>query len=167
MPFSRPIHRRNLRRGLVSALCAGAVCATADCAQDPLLDEATWQVTAIYTEPGQPAAIPAPAAGIALLAFGKSTISGFTGCVPIQAMASYFDDHGQHTSAAQASRMELNQVTIANAEPSCEGPARHVHDELVPLLHGAFKISHVGSTEIVLTQDVPAIDAPAIRMAAS
>lgn len=164
MTFRFPTSRPGARGGSRAAGALGAALAVgllSGCAQDPLIGETTWQVTAIYTEPGATAAVPGPAAGLAQLAFGTSTVSGFTGCVPLQAEAA-----GERRDPEDAERITFSRVTVDDAPEDCVGGARHVHDELVALLDGPFEISHPGDSEMVLTQVSDAIDAPAIRLVA-
>lgn len=166
---SRPVTGGARRGGARAAGALGAALAVGlltACAQEPLIGETTWQVTAIYTEPGTTAAVPGPAAGLAQLAFGTSTVSGFTGCVPLQAEAAYTDAAGERRDPEDAERITFSRVTVDDAPGDCVGGARHVHDELVALLDGPFEVSHPGDSEMVLTQVSDAIDAPAIRLVA-
>lgn len=171
-PTSRPGARGGSRTVTGGARAAGALGAAlavgllTACAQEPLIGETTWQVTAIYTEPGATATVPGPAAGLAQLAFGTSTVSGFTGCVPLQAETAYTDATGERRDPEDAERITFSRVTVDDAPEDCVGGARHVHDELVALLDGPFEVSHPGDSEMVLTQVSDAIDAPAIRLVA-
>lgn len=138
------------------------------CAQDPRLGETTWQVTAVYTAPGEPAAVPEPAAGLAVLSFGETSITGFSGCGPIQAAVTFADAAGHRAAPGLAESMELSEVGLADPPEDCVGAARHVHEQLERVFTpGPFRLEHLGATELVLTQDRGKVDAPAIRLAAS
>lgn len=157
--------------GAAAAIFAAAVLpglTAAGCAQGTRLAESTWQVTAIYTDPEAPAAVPEPAAGLAVVSFGASSLTGVSGCSPIQAGARFSDDAANPASPDKATSVELTAVEIAQPADDCIGPARHVHDELVAVLTpGEFTIDRVGDAELVLTHNRGQVDAPAIRLAAS
>ncbi|MCH6197219.1 hypothetical protein MHT86_06880 [Corynebacterium mastitidis] len=130
----------------------------------------TWQVTGLYTDPGESGDLPADAAGRAVLSFGEGTVTGSTGCSRIQGIVR-FSAEGSPAAAQDADALTFDRVDIENAENAgdasdapCVGGAAHVDATLRGLLRGEYSLSRPSEAELVLTQRSEAVDAPAIRL---
>ncbi|AJE34054.1 hypothetical protein B842_11035 [Corynebacterium humireducens NBRC 106098 = DSM 45392] len=152
-----------MRRAVV-ALAAGALLVA--CAPDPTADVAgsSWQVTDIWTTPGEPSALPPQSAGLARLAFGEQSLSGHTGCAPIQGTVT-FTRAGEPARTEDADTLRIDHIEGDTAADDC--PALHTHEQLRELLApGAeFDLRHA-ERELTLTLRVDAVDRPAIGLAA-
>lgn len=120
------------------------------------LSGATWQVVALYTDPGTPGGLPADAAGRASLRIAGDSMNAMTGCAPLRAKV-------EQTSE----RLTLVDVEVANAD-GCIGGSRYVHDTLTSLLTpgAAFDVRKLNDKEATLTVVSDAIDRPSIRVMA-
>lgn len=150
-----------MRRAVIAAaLLLGA------CAADPTADVAgsSWQVTDIWVTPGDPSALPPQAAGLARLAFGEQSLSGFTGCVPLQGTVS-FTRAGETARAEDADTLRVDHLE-ADA-PAADCPAAHTHEQLTDLIReGAVFDVHHAQRSLTLTLRGDEVDRPAIGLAA-
>lgn len=140
--------------------------ALSGCATDPSADVAgsTWQVTDIWTTPGDPSSLPPQSAGLARLVFGEQSLSGHTGCVPLQGTVTFTRD-GEAARAEDADTLVIDRIERESAADDC--PALHTHSQLRDLLTpGAVFDVHHASRSLTLTLRVDEIDPPAIGLAA-
>lgn len=151
-------------RRVLAALTAGALLTA--CAPDPTADVAgsAWQVTDIWTTPGQPSTLPPQSAGLARLVFGEQSLSGHTGCVPLQGTVT-FTRAGEPARAEDADTLRIDHVESDSAADDC--PALHTHHQLRELLEPGveFDVRHA-ERELTLTLRTDAVDRPAIGLAA-
>lgn len=143
-----------------------AVVLLAACAPDPSADVAdtSWQVTDIWTTPGDPSSLPPQAAGRAWLAFGEQSLSGNTGCVPVQGTVSFTAD-GEAARADEADSLRIDRLEVESAAADC--PAVWAHQHLTDLLEpGAEFDVHREERSLTLTLRSDAVDPPAIGLAA-
>lgn len=126
----------------------------AACAGEPELPDTTWQVTDIWTTPGDPSTLPPQDAGRAWLAFGEQSLTGTTGCSLLQ---------GTVTFSAERDHLRIDHLEV---EPAAECLAPWTHGHLSELLaEGAeFDVHHAAST-LTLTLRSDAVDPPAIGLA--
>ncbi|WP_297850829.1 hypothetical protein [uncultured Corynebacterium sp.] len=131
----------------------------AACSAEPnhVLANRTWEVTAIYSDPDTPGAVPSDAAGRALIVFGAESLNARTACAPLQAGAEIND--GQLT---------LKGVRVGDVREDCIGGSRRVHEQLTGLLtEGAeFDIKHLTDDVITLKLRDDALDRPTIKLVA-
>lgn len=148
------------------ASAVGAVALLSGCATDPTAEVAgsSWLVTDIWTAPGEPSTLPADAAGRARLAFGERSLSGHTGCAPIQGTVD-FTREGETASAANADTLTVDRLEVE--EPAADCRVAGVHDQLTGLIEpgAVFDVRHE-ERALVLTLRTDAIDRPAIGLAA-
>lgn len=145
-------------------LCAAGALLIAGCAtpETTPVSGPTWQVAGIFMSADEPGALPRDAAGRAVLAFGDGTVSGDSGCGPIQGSVTFSRD-GLSASAKDADSVTFEQVTITETEP-CEGGRAYVHGQLSTLLDGPYRMRHVSDTELSLIRDDGSVDSPIIRL---
>ena len=141
-----------MKRLIVLAALALTACSTA-----PAPGHA-WQVTDIYTAPGEPPSVSGEAAGAVQLVLGESSATGSTGCAPIQADIAVTEDTVEFTSVRIP---ELGDMP-------CQGRRAWAHQHMSSLLvDGAvFDRSQPTDTEMVLTLRGEDVDRPALRLAA-
>lgn len=154
-------------RRLLVALVA-AVPLLASCGEQPTaVAGSTWQITGLWTAPGDSGVLPDTAAGRAQLIFGEATVTGSTGCAPIQGTVS-FTHEGDPSRAQEADAVTFEAVEIEAPGEDCAGPVRFVHEELVELLapQTPYDLRHESEVELVLTQRGAPVDRPAIRLSA-
>lgn len=141
------------------ALAIAACLLLAGCSAEPdhVLGGRTWEVTAVYTDPDVPGAVPADAAGRALVVFGAESLTARTACAPLQAGASIDDGV-----------VQLKGVRVGDVREDCIGGSRRVHDQLTGLLtEGAeFDITHLTDDVITLKLRSDALDRPTIKLVA-
>lgn len=141
------------------ALAIAACLLLAGCSAEPdhVLGGRTWEVTAVYTDPNVPGAVPADAAGRALVVFGAESLTARTACAPLQAGASIDDGV-----------VQLKGVRVGDIREDCIGGSRRVHDQLTGLLtEGAeFDITHLTDDVITLKLRSDALDRPTIKLVA-
>ncbi|WP_018117990.1 hypothetical protein [Corynebacterium mastitidis] len=164
---------RRARCARATALIGGGAAAVALAACSPghsAVVGPTWQVTGLYTDPGESGDLPADAAGRAALSFGEGTVTGSTGCSRIQGIVR-FSAGGSPAAAQDADALTFDRVDIESAENTgdasgtpCVGGAAHVDATLRELLSGEYALSRPSEAELVLTQRSEAVDAPAIRL---
>lgn len=169
---------RRARCACAAALIGGAAAvALAACSSEhSAVVGPTWQVTGLYTDPGESGDLPADAAGRAALSFGEGTVTGSTGCSRIQGIVR-FSAGGSPAAAQDADALTFDRVDIENTENTenagdagdapgtpCVGGAAHVDATLRELLRGEYSLSRPSEAELVLTQRSEAVDAPAIRL---
>lgn len=138
------------RAVLLSVLALGA------CTPQPQVSDTTWQVTDIWTTPGDPSTLPPQDAGRAWLAFGEQSLSGNTGCSRLQ---------GTVTFGGERATLRIDRLEVEPVDAAC--PAAWTHGRLVDLLQeGAeFDVTHA-ERFLILTQRSDDIDPPAIGLAA-
>lgn len=126
-------------------------------APDHVLGGRTWEVTAVYTDPDTPGAVPADAAGRALVVFGAESLTARTACAPLQAGADISDGE-----------VRLKGVRVGDVREDCIGGSRRVHDQLTGLLtKGAeFDVAHLTDDVITLKLRSDALDRPTIKLVA-
>ncbi|MDK8450069.1 hypothetical protein [Corynebacterium mastitidis] len=160
---------RRARCACAAALIGGAAAvALAACSSEhSAVVGPTWQVTGLYTDPGESGDLPADAAGRASLSFGEGTVTGSTGCSRIQGIVR-FSAGGSPAAAQDADALTFDRVDIENTGDApgtpCVGGAAHVDATLRELLRGEYSLSRPSEAELVLTQRSEAVDAPAIRL---
>jgi len=141
------------------ALAIAACLLLAGCSAEPdhVLGGRTWEVTAVYTDPDVPGAVPADAAGRALVVFGAESLTARTACAPLQAGAEIRDD-----------TLRLKGVRVGDVREDCMGGSRRVHDQLTGLLtEGAeFDVTHLTDDVITLKLRSDALDRPTIKLVA-
>ena len=141
------------------ALSIAACLLLAGCSAEPdhVLGGRTWEVTAVYTDPDVPGAVPADAAGRALVVFGAESLTARTACAPLQAGASIDDGV-----------VQLKGVRVGDVREDCIGGSRRVHDQLTALLtEGAeFDVTHLTDDVITLKLRSDALDRPTIKLVA-
>lgn len=141
------------------ALAIAACLLLAGCSAEPdhVLGGRTWEVTAVYTDPNVPGAVPADAAGRALVVFGAESLTARTACAPLQAGASIDDGV-----------VQLKGVRVGDVREDCIGGSRRVHDQLTGLLtEGAeFDVTHLTDDVITLKLRSDALDRPTIKLVA-
>ncbi|MCT1450726.1 hypothetical protein [Corynebacterium sp. p3-SID1194] len=141
------------------ALAIAACLLLAGCSAEPdhVLGGRTWEVTAVYTDPDVPGAVPADAAGRALVVFGAESLTARTACAPLQAGAEIRDD-----------TLRLKGVRVGDVREDCMGGSRRVHDQLTGLLtEGAeFDVTHLADDVITLKLRSDALDRPTIKLVA-
>lgn len=162
-PSSLHCGRHKVRVSLASCAVIGAAllsgCSTPETTP---VSGPTWQVTGIFMSEAEPGALPADAAGRAVLAFGDGTVTGNSGCGPIQGAVRFSRD-GESASPTDADQVTFEQVTITERK-GCEGGRKHVHDQLDELLQGPYRLQYISDSELSLTRDDGAIDSPIIRL---
>lgn len=143
---------------LAVALCL-LPAALAACSPEPdhVLAGRTWEVTAVYTDPDMPGAVPIDAAGRALIVFGAESLTARTACAPLQAGAEIHDD-----------TLRLKGVRIGETDADCIGGSRRVHEQLTGLLTegSEFDITHLTDDVITLKLRSHALDRPTIKLVA-
>lgn len=109
-----------------------------------------WHVVGVYTDPDAPVA---RNTGGAYVTFSGSSFSGTTGCAEVSG-----EFEGDDT-------VRLHDVTVGDPG-DCAGWARHMHDQLAPLLHDdtEFTVTRPTDTDLVLTLLSDAVDAPAVKL---
>ncbi|WP_080796686.1 hypothetical protein [Corynebacterium pacaense] len=142
-------------------LCGGALVSCAD--TTVRMGDSTWLVTNIYLFPGDENVVSDLVATQPSIDFGRTSVTGFTGCVPFQGRVS-FDDGGQRGDINRADHITFSELTFDELPEDCLGQERLIHEDLVALLPEAFELSHRSDTEILLTSDVDALDRPSIRL---
>ncbi|WIM67331.1 hypothetical protein QP027_09510 [Corynebacterium breve] len=139
------------------------------CSTPPPSDEMigpNWQIVSLNTQPSSPDVLPASAAGAAHIVFGQATISGNTGCGPLQGAVSFTKD-GKDTPAREATEMTMKKIEFR--EPGeCEGGPKFVHDSMERffVVDASYAIKRLNDTEIILTKTSDAVDQPSMRLMA-
>ena len=96
--------------------------------------DTSWQVVGVYTTPNYPATVPDAVAGAVAVNFGATTISGFTGCAPLQGTVS-FTQAGKPANSVDGDALHVEKVTYRQVdEEQCTGHIRFVHDAIVRFL---------------------------------
>ena len=124
--------------------------------------EQTWQVVAVHTDPTEPGALLADAAGLANFTLTDSSLTGTTACADLDAAITTEDD-----------AFTVDSVEMGDAA-DCDGGARHVHEQLTSIIvPGArFRVDHLTDSEMVFTatsdgpEGEPVVDPPSIRLMA-
>ena len=129
--------------------------------------DTSWQVVGVYTTPNYPATVPDAVAGAVAVNFGATTISGFTGCAPLQGTVS-FTQAGKPASSVDGDALHVEKVTYRQVdEEQCTGHIRFVHDAIVRFFENHdFAVSRPTGGELLLTVSgsEPYDDAPALRL---
>lgn len=128
--------------------------------------EQTWQVVAVHTDPAEPGALLADAAGLANFTITDSSLTGTTACADLDA-AITTEEYGEDDA------FTVDSVEVGDAA-DCDGGARHVHEQLTSIIvPGArFRVDHLTDSEMVFTatSDGPegetVVDPPSIRLMA-
>ncbi|MDO5454791.1 MAG: hypothetical protein Q4F37_07345 [Corynebacterium sp.] len=154
------------------SLCATALTACGGDPDEPLPEPVSvagpmWQVTDIYTTPGEPSSVPPGAAGAVGLIFGSGSATGSTGCAPIQARVEYSAD-GKPATVDDADAVTFDIVDLGPVEGECAGSDAWTHGHMTELIvPGAqFDMSMTTPTELVLRVRDEAVDPPSIRLVA-
>lgn len=154
-----------MKRLLLSG-AAAAVLTLSACATEPTAEVTgtSWLVTDIWTVPGEPSTLPPEAAGRARLAFGEHSMTGHTGCAPLQGTVSVTRE-GEDTDVESASTITIERLEVE--EPAEDCPAAAVHEQLTGLIEpgAVFDVRHEDRA-LVLTLRMDAVDRPAIGLAA-
>lgn len=124
--------------------------------------EQTWQVVAVHTDPAEPGALLADAAGLANFTLTDSSLTGTTACAGLDAAITAEDD-----------AFTVDSVEVGDAA-DCDGGALHVHEQLTSIIvPGArFRVDHLTDSEMVFTatsdgpEGEPVVDPPSIRLMA-
>lgn len=159
--------RRTALAALSVALLTAAPTLAACGDRETAVAGSTWQITGLWTTPGDSGMLPDAAAGRAQLIFGEATVTGSTGCAPIQGTVS-FTQEGEPARAQEADAVTFEAVEIEAPDDSCQGTVRSVHEDLTGLLapETAYDLRHESEVELVLTQQGELVDRPAIRLSA-
>lgn len=159
--------RGGMRLAAAGAIAAAAV-SLAACSNDTQqVSDSNWQITDVYTTPGTPSAVDDSVAGAVTLNFGDKTVSGYTGCAPLNGIVKFTGGDGDQLAAPEdATKVEFTQVKFKPIEDDqCQGKVRYMHDALVNMLvDGSFTIRHEGDGVMVLTEQSDAVDPRAIRL---
>ena len=147
-------------RRTVAVVCAvllsGFVLQGCGAKQEEIADT-SWQVVGVYTTPNYPATVPDAVAGAVAVNFGATTISGFTGCAPLQGTVS-FTQAGKPANSVDGDALHVEKVS---------GHIRFVHDAIVQFFeHHDFAVSRPTGGELLLTVSGSELydDAPALRL---
>lgn len=152
-----------MRRLFPVAFAMIAATSLTACADTIRMTESTWMVTNIYSSPDEPNVVSDLVVTQPTVNFGRSSVSGHTGCAPFQGLAEFTLD-GEASSSNDADHLKFTEVEFDELPDDCVGQERLVHDKLVELLPGAFDVTRNGDTEILLTSDVDLLDRPSIRL---
>ncbi|OFP35204.1 hypothetical protein [Corynebacterium sp. HMSC071B10] len=135
----KPVHALALALALPLAACS---------------DAPTWQVVAVHTDPAEPGALLADAAGLANFHISDTELDGNTACADLQASIRTEDD-----------TFTIEEVEVGDAG-NCEGGARHVHEQLTGILvPGAqFRTEQLTDTELLWTSTSDEVDPPSVRL---
>lgn len=129
--------------------------------------DTSWQVVGVYTTPNYPATVPDAVAGAVAVNFGATTISGFTGCAPLQGTVS-FTQAGKPANSVDGDALHVEKVSYRQVdEEQCTGHIRFVHDAIVRFFeHHDFAVSRPTGGELLLTVSGSELydDAPALRL---
>lgn len=128
--------------------------------------EQTWQVVAVHTDPAEPGALLADAAGLANFTITDSSLTGTTACADLDAAITTEDD-------AEDDAFTVDSVEVGDAA-DCDGGALHVHEQLTSIIvPGArFRVDRLTDSEMVFTatsdgpEGEPVVDPPSIRLMA-
>ncbi|WP_257159741.1 hypothetical protein [Corynebacterium cystitidis] len=157
-----------LRGGFGAALVGMLTVGLTGCGAADHLAGETFQVVSVYLEPNSPDELPASAAGAARLVIGESTMTGSTGCAPLQAAVVFSDS----ASGKEVARDDADLVRVTNVEfrdpGDCDGGRRFVHNALEVVLTAEtdLRIDRLSGTELILTKQTGEINQPAIRLMA-
>ena len=157
-------------RRTVAVVCAvllsGFVLQGCGAKQEEIADT-SWQVVGVYTTPNYPATVPDAVAGAVAVNFGATTISGFTGCAPLQGTVS-FTQAGKPANSVDGDALHVEKVSYRQVdEEQCTGHIRFVHDAIVQFFeHHDFAVSRPTRGELLLTVSGSELydDAPALRL---
>lgn len=126
-----------------------------------------WQVTNVYTTPENPSAVPDEIAGSVFLTLGDHTLTGYTGCSPLQGVVDYTNDAQESASpelrtALTVTTLDLDETAVAG----CTGKAEYIHQAITSLLtSGSLIIEHNPPDELVLREQNPSsIDAKSLKL---
>lgn len=148
-----------MRRALAAVLLAGGLVACGT--PEPTVLGSTWQVTDVWVTPGDPSAVPLGGT----LVFGEVSLTGSTGCAPIQGTVTFTRD-GETVQAADAEAVTVDRLEIDAPAAGC--PAARTHQLLTTMLQpgATFDLRQDTDTELVLTLRGEGVDRPAIGLAA-
>ncbi|MDO4631260.1 MAG: hypothetical protein Q4A82_03125 [Corynebacterium sp.] len=153
-----------MRRSLCVLWCALMLGA---CGSQEEIIDTSWQVANVYTTPDYPAAVPDAVAGAVTINFGASTISGFTGCAPLQGTVN-FNREGQPATSVDGDALHVDDIKFRPIdEAQCTGHIRFVHDAIVKFFeHPDFRVTRPTGGELLLTvrSDNAYEDQPALRL---
>ncbi|STC68814.1 hypothetical protein [Corynebacterium pilosum] len=158
--------RNWIRVGLGVLLSASMAAGLGGCAISDRMNGQIYQVVSVYLEPESPDELPASAAGAARLVMGESTMTGSTGCAPLQA-AVVFSAQGQPAARDVAETMRISNIEFRDPE-DCDGGPRFVHDSLAQILTADtdYSIDQLSDTELILTKQTGEINQPSLRLMA-
>lgn len=128
--------------------------------------EPSWQVVAVHTDPGEPGALLDDAAGLVNFTISPTELTGDTSCAPISVAITTDDDGDEGDSdGGDGSTFTVDSVDVGDAG-SCEGGARHVHEQLTSILvPGAqFETEEFGDAELLWTSTADELYPPSIRL---
>ncbi|MCS5479615.1 hypothetical protein NYP18_08085 [Corynebacterium sp. YIM 101645] len=153
--------KRLLLTGATAVVLALSACTTEPTAE---VTGTSWLVTDIWTVPGEPSTLPPEAAGRARLAFGAHSMTGHTGCAPMQGTVSLTRE-GEDTDVESAHTFTVERLEVE--EPAADCPSAAVHEQLTELIEpgAVFDVRH-DDRDLVLTLRTDAVDRPAIGLAA-
>ena len=134
-----------------TVLLSGFVLQGCGAKQEEIADT-SWQVVGVYTTPNYPATVPDAVAGAVAVNFGATTISGFTGCAPLQGTVS-FTQAGKPANSVDGDALHVEKVSYRQVdEEQCTGHIRFVHDAIVQFFeHHDFAVSRPTGGELLLT----------------
>lgn len=168
--------RRGLRQGFRLSLSFVLAASLAGCGVGERGASETFQIVSLYLKPGSPDELPASAAGAARLVVGESTMTGSTGCAPLQAAVTFRAPGSgpasdatpaREVARAEAEMMRINHIEFHNPG-DCAGGPRFVHDALEVILSAEtdYRIDRLSDTELILTKLTGEINQPSIRLMA-
>ncbi|AKK11836.1 META domain-containing protein [Corynebacterium uterequi] len=143
-----------MRRVRFVAVAAAGVLLSGCAGPEPGLVGPQFSVTDLYLQPGQPSSLPPASAGTVTLSFGDASLTGTTGCAPLQGVTTLDGD-----------RLHIDALT-ADPDGQCDPGQRRIHDVVVKMLAPGtdFRVSNRGPGEFVLTSNDGALDAPSMRL---
>lgn len=149
-----------MKKYLIALLALPLVACSGDVIR---MTESTWMVSNIYTSPDETNVVSDLVVTQPTLDFGRSSVSGHTGCAPFQGLAE-FTEKGEPSTSDEADHLVFTEVEFDELPADCQGQERLVHEKLVELLPGAFDITRNSDTELLLVSDSEELDRPSIRL---
>lgn len=167
-----------LRMVGAAGLCVAVL---SGCGVESPLSNTSWQVADVYTSPEYPSTVPDSIAGLVSINFGNTTISGFTGCVPLQGIVSFYQDASEKSSSpgdpateVKADILRVDSIEFDEVnEENCTGHAQFIHDAMVEFFKASeYSLTRPSDHEVILTvrsSDPQArfLEQPAVRLVSS
>lgn len=140
------------------------VIALVSCSSQPVqLTDSAWFVTDVYTNPEQSSAVSGVVTEQPRIDFGRTSVSGFTGCVPFHGLVSYANAEGP-SDFTDAESVSFTDLDFADVPEECGGQDLKLHEELTTLLPHEFSLSRKNDGEVLLSQKTGELNKPSIRL---